>query len=443
MNLKKIFCGALAASMIFSASVFAAPVDSANAKLAKIEIDTYGSEQSGSLLDRISRLEKSYSGQNMSGNMNARINAIYEVLYENENNPGILAKVNALEWNIDHEVQKGGIDKRLIELENKILGKSNEGNFNERILSLAKASYGQEILPITLTPIPANTLIKVATTVPVGSKTLQEGDTIPIEVIEDVFVDGNLVFARGLAGEGTITSVRRARNIFTNGKIEVDFHTLKAIDGQDINTYTGVEAIETMNANSMARGLSLLGQTFSGKNKDLDSVMVHGKNIDLPAGVELYLQIKTPITVYGVNPSSTENLSIPSDNNVNTTPPEESVTESPPTESGLLPDEMIAAPPEEKVTTPPEEKVTTPPEEKVTTPPEEKVTTPPEEKVTTPPKEEPPLRDDEPVLVKVDPEPPASNKPAPTQETPVEPRSDGGNAPESYDGEVIEIFDED
>ena len=68
MSLKKVFCGALAATMIFSASVFAAPEDSANAKLAKIEIDTYGTEQSGAILDRISRLEKSYSGQNMTGN---------------------------------------------------------------------------------------------------------------------------------------------------------------------------------------------------------------------------------------------------------------------------------------------------------------------------------------------------------------------------------------
>ena len=420
MNWKKIFCGALAASMIFSASVFAAPEDSANAKLAKIEIDTYGTEQSGALLDRISRLEKSYRGQNMTGNMNARIDVIYNELYENETSPGILAKINALEWNLDHEVQKGGVDRRLLTLENKILGKNNDGNFNERIRALAKASYGEEILPITTISIPANTLIKVATTIPVGSKTFQEGDTIPIEVVEDVYVDGGLVFARGLSGEGTVVNVHRAKNIFSNGKIETDFHTLKAIDGQDVSTYAGIEAIDAMTAASMARGLSLLGQTFSGKNKEIEEVLVRGKNIDLPAGVELYLQIKTPIVVYGVKPSANSGkLSLVDNNEINVSPPSETqpviesepeieskpeiksepeVKSEPEPESGLLPDEMIALPPKNE---------------------------PPPLEETTP--------EDDSIIVQVDPEPPA-----PTQEAPRE----EGKKLDGHDGEIVEIFDE-
>ena len=344
MSLKKIFCGALAATMIFSASVFAAPETSATAKLAKIETDTYGSEQSGALLDRISRLEKNYSGQNMNGNMNARIEAIYKALYENDSEPGILAKLNALEWNVDHEVMSGGIDTRLTALENVILGRTTDGTFNDRIRALAKASYGQEILPITALTLPENLLIKVATTVPVGSKTLQEGDTIPIKIIEDVFVDGNLVFARGLPGEGTVLKVHRARNIFSNGKIEADFHTIKSIDGQDVETYTGVEAVDAMSGDSMARGLSLLGQTFSGKNKEIEEVLVRGKNIDLPAGVELYLQIKTPIVVYGVKSTSDGLLNSTPEVSNNPALP----TPSTPDDTGLLPEEMTAAPPAEK-----------------------------------------------------------------------------------------------
>ncbi len=302
MRFKKFFCGAVAASMIFSASMYcsAASEDSANAKLVKIEIDTYGSEQSGALLDRISRLEKNYNGQNLNGNMNARIDAVYDILYDNEAGPGILAKLNALEWNTNHEAQSGGVDVRLAALETQIFGKVNEGTFNERIRSLAKESYGAEILPIVQVPLPANLLIKVATTIPVGSKTFQEGDIIPIKVMEDVFVDGSLVFIKGLPGEGVVTKVRRAKNIFTNGKIDTDFYTIKAIDGQDVNVITEAEAVDAMADAKMARGLSLLGQTFSGKYKEIDSVLVRGKNVDLPAGIELYVQLKSPITVYGV-----------------------------------------------------------------------------------------------------------------------------------------------
>ena len=321
MRLKKILCGVLGASMIFSASTFcSAAEESANAKLARIEIDTYGAEQNGAILDRISRLEKNYSGQNMSGNMNARIEAIYDTLYDNSAAPGVLAKINVLEWNTNHQVSSGGLDSRLLALENQIMGKSTEGTFNERIRALAKASYGSESLPIVQVQIPMNTLIKVATTAPVTSKTLQAGDFIPIKVIDDVFVDDSLVFASGLTGEGVVANVRRAKHIFSNGKIETDFYKLKSLDGQDVEIFTGIEAVDAMNAASMAQGLSLVGQTFSGKNKELEEVLVRGKNIDLPAGIELYVQTKIPIVVYGLRNNASYEMPIEEEPTVETKP---------------------------------------------------------------------------------------------------------------------------
>ena len=162
-----------------------------------------------------------------------------------------------------------------------------------------------------------------------------------------------------------------------------------------------------MTAASMARGLSLLGQTFSGKNKQIEEVLVRGKNIDLPAGVELYVQIKTPIVVYGVKATSS-GLSALSSDEMNTIkqpsspaepqPALENTNPTPPAESELSPEEMNAQPP--KVEEPPAEEV---------------------------------------IIERVDPEP---AKPAPTQEPPVEPRPDEGKTPDGKDGEIIEIFDE-
>lgn len=304
MSLRNFFCGVIAAAMIFSASTLCTAADeSATDKLTQIEIDTYGYEQIGAMLDRISRLEKTYTGQNATGNMNARIDAIYKILYDNSEQPCVLAKVNALEWNINHRVESGGVEKRLVALETAILGRMSEGNFNARIRTLAKSSFGEEILPIAQVQIPANTLIKVETLVPANSKTMQPGDSIPFRVVEDIFVDGKLVFTQGLTGQGTVVNVHRARNIMSNGKIETDFHTLRTIDGQNAATYTGVEALEEMKAQELARGLSLVGHTFSGKTAGVEEVFMRGKNIDVPAGVVLYVQTRDPITVYGVTTS--------------------------------------------------------------------------------------------------------------------------------------------
>lgn len=424
MDLKK-FLVLLVALMTVTFSASAAVDESASTRLVKIEIDTYGGEQSGALLDRISRLEKDYSGQNMTGNMNARIEAIWDTLYNNAVGPGILAKINALEWNTNHEVQGGGIDMRLTALENQIIGKTVAGTFNERIRALAKASYGEEILPIAQVQIPANTLIKVETTAPAASKTLQEGDTIPVRVVEDVFVNDNLVFARGLPGEGTVTRVLRAKNIFSNGKIETDFNTLKAIDGQTAVIFTGLEAIDQMNANGMGRGLSLIGQTFSGKNKDVEEVFIRGKNIDLPAGVTLYVQIKEPIVVYGVRADGV---------------------------NGLLVDEMIKPAP---VNNPPSMDTPVNNSPSMNMP----VNNPPsmDTPVDNPPSVNPPVNNPSSMDMPVDnpppADPPANNPPpvAPSANNPtapettdpsIETRPDEGKTPNGSDGEIIEIIDE-
>ena len=408
MSWKKFFCGAAAAAIVFSASMFC-PVsaeESANAKLARIEIDTYGAEQSGAILDRISRLEKSYSGQNMNGTMNARIEAIYDILYDNSADVGILAKINLLEWNVNHLVAGGGIDNRLAALENQITGKPSEGTINDRIRQLTKAIYGEEIMPITQVQIPANTLIKVATTAPVNAKVLQEGDSVPVKVIEDVFVDNSLVFASGLPGEGVVMNIRRARNIFTNGKIEIDFNVIKSFDGQDVKTFTGVESVEAMNNNSMARGLSLIGQTFSGKNKEIEEVFIRGKNIDLPEGIELYVQIKEPVVVYGLRKSG-----------------------------GYVDTATTPATPEQTVAPAPVETLTR--EEFELVPPEESTVSPPTEVEIVIDESEPAPPAPSEVEVVVD-----ESEPAPPNSPEVEPRREEGKTLEGYDGEIIEIVDE-
>ena len=396
MNWKKILCGTLAASMIFSASIFcSAAEESASAKLSRIEIDTYGSEQSGAILDRISRLEKSYNGENTEGNMNARIEAIYDNLYDNSEDVGVFVKIGLLEWNVNHEISGGGLDKRLVALENQIMGKTTEGTFEERIRELSKATFGEENLPLSQVQIPANTLIKIVTTAPVSSKVLQTNDAVPFKVADDVFVNGNLVFAKGLAGEGIVAEVHHAKNIFSNGKIDVDFHKLRAIDGQEVKTFAGVEAIDAMSKNSMSQGLSLIGQNSSGKHGGVvGEVFNRGKNVDLPEGVELYVQIEEPVIVHGLKVSDE---------------PARPAVETPP----LVP--IVEQPPAQPST------------ETVIF---DETDNKPKEETTSKTEEE------------TKPEPPKENTPAPPDST-SEPRREEGKTLEGFDGEIIEIIDED
>lgn len=299
MNLKKFFCAALSAAIFFSINpVNAAQTDSATEKIVEIEKDAYGMEQAGAILNRINRLEKSFTGQNMRGNMNARIDAIYDILYENKGEPSVLAKINALEWNVNHEVSVGGIDSRLARLESAILGTTHEGdNFNSRIKSLSKESFGSDTIPMVSMQLPANKLIKVALTETIGSKNLQVGDKVNFKVAEDVIIDGRLVFAKGLKGEGTVKSVRKAKNWGRNGKVDIDFEKLKCIDGRDVEIFVGEEARKEMTDKTMIDGARLVGMDLS---SDWDKALIHGKNVEVKDGTEFFVQTKNDCEVYGV-----------------------------------------------------------------------------------------------------------------------------------------------
>ena len=282
-------------------TAFAAePPNAVQSKLALIEQDTYGKEQTGALIDRINRLERDYDGKHRGGSLMARIDALYEEVYTNSASPSVLMDLNAIEWNINHETSLRPVQERVSEIEVALLGKTAEGTFKKRISALSTASFGTKDIPVTPVSVPANTLVKIALVTPVNAKNLKVGDTIEYQVAEDVFVGDVLVFTKGSRGEGTVTKVKQAKNFGRNAAVDIDFKSTKALDGTYVTTFIGEEAKKEMQHLAMAAGASLAGIAVLGPLGVVAGAFVHGKNIDLPAGTELYIQTQGEATVYGV-----------------------------------------------------------------------------------------------------------------------------------------------
>ena len=295
--MKKIL-PAILTLIIFCAPLICFAANSANEKLIQMERDTYGNEQAGAILNRINRLEKDYSGKNMQGNMNVRIDAIYEILYGNSGAPSFMAKINAIEWNTHHEVYNDSILERLSKLENEISGKTSNETLIKRIDALTQVSFGADQIPLIEMQIPRDLLIEVEITEDVGSRTLREGDLVDIKVAENVFIDGNLVFAKGLRGTGKVEKVRKAKGwTGKNGKIQIDFYTLNCIDGNNVEIYVGEESQHEMTVQKMVEGASLVGMNL---NDDWNKLMVHGKNLEISAGTRLYVQTERTFNIYGL-----------------------------------------------------------------------------------------------------------------------------------------------
>lgn len=303
--MRKIFAVFLSLA-IFLVPLTISAAESANEKLIRMEQGTYGAEQRGAILDRISQLERDYTGQNMRGNMNVRIDSMYEILYGNSTTPSVLAKINAIEWNAYKSVSGKSVRQRLDELEREILGKNSTETFIKRINNLAQASFGRAEIPLVEMQLSRDILIKVVLAENVATRTFQIGDLVDIQVAENVFVDGKLVFAKGLTGKGRVERLRKAKGwIGQNGKIQIDFYTLNCIDGNGVGIFVGEEAKAEMTERKMIKGASLVGMNL---NDDWNKFMVHGKNLEVYAGTEFFVQTEMPVNVYGLNVSSNDNF---------------------------------------------------------------------------------------------------------------------------------------
>ena len=97
-----------------------------------------------------------------------------------------------------------------------------------------------------------------------------------------------------------MTKVKQARNFGRNAEVNIDFNKTKSIDGTYVDTYVGEEAKKEMKSLAMAAGASLAGIAVLGPIGIVAGAFVHGKDVRLPAGTELYIQTKADTTLYGV-----------------------------------------------------------------------------------------------------------------------------------------------
>jgi hypothetical protein len=97
-----------------------------------------------------------------------------------------------------------------------------------------------------------------------------------------------------------VLKVKQARNFGRNAQLEIDYKQTKAIDGTYVTTFVGEEAKQEMKNLAMAAGASVAGMVLLGPIGIIGGAFVNGKNIDLPAGTEFYIQTKNDTTMYGV-----------------------------------------------------------------------------------------------------------------------------------------------
>ena len=334
MSLKKVISTGLCISLLFTSAtpVWAGSLNNTNtvqpasynygtldstnlqSKLMLVEQSVYGQEQTGALLERISRLETNFYGKtsNPQTAISDRINTLYSTMFDNSVRPSAITQMNGIEWFLSRQVSIKSITDRLTTLEAQIYGKPITGTLQKRMNDLAMLAYGNSDVkaPLVSTTVPVDTLIKIKLVTPLNTDVSKVGDKVKFQAAEDVIYNGKLIIAAGAPGEGVVTKVKSARNFGRNGEIDVNFQQIQAFDGTMLETTLGEKAKKEIENLAMAAGASLAGIALLGPVGIVGGIFVNGKDIDLPAGTESYIQTKVDTNIYAIQTTLKDNFKI-------------------------------------------------------------------------------------------------------------------------------------
>lgn len=266
----------------------------------------YGNVQSGSFNDRINALDKTVYGtvsaDAASEGLDSRVSDLYADVLRNDNDsePALSTRVNTLEYYLTDEIKQDSLTGRVDTMESTVFGKPQTGGLGTRISNLEKSVYGENHFELTDVTLPANTVFKISLNEEVSSKTNLAGDPVHFTVEEDVKVDDVLVLPRGAQGSGVITKVTRPKFFGRSGSLEISFDQVFSIDDDTIPTVLGPEAKEQMKMQAAAVGASAIGALALGPIGLVGGFFVKGKDVEMPAGTELYIQTREDVNTKGM-----------------------------------------------------------------------------------------------------------------------------------------------
>lgn len=302
---KVVLATSIALALVFPA--MAAEPMTLTDRVDRLDEVVYGNVQSGSFIQRIRNLDKSVCGTTSEKDTTEGLDSRVEYLYaevirsENDGNPSVDTRVNALEYYLTDQIKQAALTERLDDLDVMVLGKKqNNGGLIQRINVLEKAVYGDNHYELTTVTLPEKTVFKISLNEDISSKINRVGDPVHFTVEEDVLVDNVLVLPRGAQGSGVVTKVTRPKFFGRSGFVDISFDQVFSIDEEAIPTVLGPEAKEKLKMQAAAIGASAIGALALGPIGLVGGLFVKGKDVEMPAGTELYIQTREDVVTKGM-----------------------------------------------------------------------------------------------------------------------------------------------
>lgn len=270
-------------------------------KTVAVETAIYGAAQTGSLVDRVNALQKAIYGAVSKDALVTKLDMIYDHTLVNDGaTPCLVAKVNATEWALAHNVTNLPVKARLENMEKTLLGNPATGDLDSRVNKLVQLAFTNGQMPLVSADIPADTLVKIAIQTELDSRKNRVGDPVVYQAVDDVYVNGVLVIPKGAIGTGHVSKVEQAKNFGRDGKLEVAFDGIGVLGGGNAPVFLGDKAKQETASLAKTAGATVVGLALLGPIGIIGGAFVHGQDIHVAPGSQMYVQTQGDTAAYGL-----------------------------------------------------------------------------------------------------------------------------------------------
>lgn len=272
-------------------------------KIGAMEKMLYGTEQSGSLIQRMDSLEDDVYGTVTTDSIITRADNMYDYLEGTPDNgeASFATKLNVVEWKMNESMSGGPAKNRMEATEKLLYGQAQSGSLSGRLESLLKlASYTDGNVPVQQVTLPKDSVFKVAFTSELSTKNSRQGDPVHFKAADNLYVNDVLVLPKGATGVGVVKKVVQPGIFGKDGRIDIDFTYIYGVDGTKLPITVGELAKQKAESIAGAAGAAIGGMIILGPVGIVGGAFVKGNSVTIPVGCETYVQTAEDVSLQGV-----------------------------------------------------------------------------------------------------------------------------------------------
>ena len=272
-------------------------------KIANMETVLYGAPKTGSLLERMDSIEAEVYGVVTSDAVLDRIDNMYDYLKGVDGNgeASFATQLNVVEWRFNESMSGGPAAARIGAVEELLNGAVQTGSLSTRLENLlVLASYDGGIVPVETSTLPKDSIIKIEFTEELGNRLNKEGDEVNFKVADNLYVNDVLVLPKGATGKGKIKKVVQPGIFGKDGRVDIEFSYVYAVDGNKIPVVLGDLAEQQAKTIAGAAGASIGGMVILGPVGVVGGAFVKGSSVVIPVGSATFVQTAEDTSIQGV-----------------------------------------------------------------------------------------------------------------------------------------------